>query len=78
MTSPVMHLLEWLSPWRHHPPPPPPSAASCPDVIREAQERKAAAVSTRPEVDRLTTDLAQHRRKNHFGESLQRTYGGKS
>lgn len=66
-----MKWFAYLSPFRHSAP----SSSGC-DVVAEARSRKSEAERTRGEVKVLTSSLDAHRRKNHFGESLEAAFRG--
>lgn len=59
-----------LSPWHCEHDAPKQSA------IEEARRRRRAVEDTRKEVEELAVALETHRRKNHFGESLEKVFRG--
>ena len=65
-----VNLFGRLFPWLRVPPAPSPG-----DAVAEARRRRAEAEQTRGEVSALSGALAEHRRRNHFGESLERAWG---
>lgn len=65
-----MSWLAKLSPWHSECDAPKGKAAE------EARRRRRAAEETREEVEKLAVALETHRRKNHFGESLEKVFRG--
>ena len=59
-----------LSPWHCEREEPKVSAAD------EARQRRRAVEETWQEVDQISAALDTHRRKNHFGESLEKVFRG--
>nr|DAP03064.1 MAG TPA: hypothetical protein [Caudoviricetes sp.] len=59
-----------LSPWHCEREEPKVSAAD------EARQRRRAVEETWQEVDQISAALEVHRRKNHFGESLEKVFRG--
>ena len=59
-----------LSPWHCEHEAPKVSAAE------EARRRRQEVEDTRREVEEISTALKAHRRKNHFGESLEKVFRG--
>ena len=59
-----------LSPWHCEREEPKVSAAD------EARQRRQDVEETWQEVDQISAALETHRRKNHFGESLERVFRG--
>ena len=59
-----------LSPWHREDEAPKQSATE------EARRRRRAVKETWREVDQVSAALETHRRKNHFGESLERVFRG--
>lgn len=59
-----------LSPWHCEDEAPKRSATE------EARRRRRAVEETWREVDQISAALETHRRKNHFGESLERVFRG--
>ena len=59
-----------LSPWHCEREEPKVSAAD------EARQRRRAVEETWQEVDQISAALDTHRRKNHFGESLEKAFRG--
>ena len=59
-----------LSPWHRECEEPKVSAAD------EARQRRRDVEETWQEVDQISAALDTHRRKNHFGESLEKVFRG--
>lgn len=65
-----MNWFAKLSPWHCEDEVPKRSATE------EARRRRRDVEETRQEVDQISAALETHRRKNHFGESLERVFRG--
>lgn len=59
-----------LSPWHCE------DGAPKQSATEEARRRRRDVEETRQEVDQISAALEKHRRKNHFGESLERVFRG--
>ena len=65
-----MNWFAKLSPWHREDEVPKQSATE------EARRRRRTVEETWREVDQISAALETHRRKNHFGESLEKVFRG--